>query len=248
MVDPLGWLARQSPNRFEHVLSDTRIYDYYRRLRFLTLQKEQVTIHACGRSSQLDIPPQVPAYNNIKKGTHEPVLTRMICQQLNEESVFFDIGSNVGYFVRVAQMAGVPSDQIIAFESDPLFYSLLEENFARDDVCCKNRFVSDGSTGTVALDQQPVYPTHMKIDVEGAELEVLQGATSILRKEKPMIFLEYHPEKISEFGGSFDQIQSILLENGYDLKMQDHREESDSSWLDSFERQPSQSSFLIWAR
>ena len=57
-------------------------------------------------------------------------------------------------------------------------------------------------------------PNFIKIDVEGAEYEVLQGAKDTLKKYKAIIMLEKHPTLISK-NISFDIIDNFLNEVGY---------------------------------
>ncbi len=53
-------------------------------------------------------------------------------------------------------------------------------------------------------------PQFLKIDVEGAELEVLRGATSILRRDRPVILCE-----IGE--ACADAVSALLRDAGYEL-------------------------------
>lgn len=66
------------------------------------------------------------------------------------------------------------------------------------------------------LKRDGIMPPHlMKVDVEGAELQVLQGARELLAKHKPAIFIEVH--HIQQMFG----VQPLLLELGYKLEMLD---------------------------
>jgi FkbM family methyltransferase len=61
-------------------------------------------------------------------------------------------------------------------------------------------------------------PTHLKIDVEGAEWSVLQGAAAtLLRADAPMIFLELHNEILRERGDDPCRILDHLQERGFRL-------------------------------
>ncbi len=56
----------------------------------------------------------------------------------------------------------------------------------------------------------------MKIDVEGAELMVLQGARATLKRFHPMIVIEERPALLISFGATSDDLHSLLKELGYD--------------------------------
>jgi FkbM family methyltransferase len=60
-------------------------------------------------------------------------------------------------------------------------------------------------------------PDIIKIDVEGAEWFVLNGARKILKKYKPKIFLSLHPVELTLLGKSVDSVINIINEVGYDV-------------------------------
>ena len=65
-------------------------------------------------------------------------------------------------------------------------------------------------------------PTVVKIDVEGAELNVIRGAKKVLSDtECEIIYCEFHPEKIKSFGGTYDEIQDELNDLGFNLTVLD---------------------------
>lgn len=96
-----------------------------------------------------------------------------------------------------------------ADENEDLFVSV--ESIALDDLM--------RSEGDV--------PDVIKIDVEGAEMNVLRGMTQILRDHRPILFLEVHPGYLPNFDTSISEILSLLAECGYevfeieDLRIQD---------------------------
>ncbi len=65
------------------------------------------------------------------------------------------------------------------------------------------------------------FPNIIKIDVEGAELDVLQGAKLILSTSKPQIVIETHPPPL---GPPISEIVDYLTEMGYECKIFTHRD------------------------
>jgi len=61
------------------------------------------------------------------------------------------------------------------------------------------------------------HPTHVKIDVEGFEEEVLEGGRKTLsRIDGPLLFIELHNQIVSERGGNPKEVLALLGELGYD--------------------------------
>jgi FkbM family methyltransferase len=63
-----------------------------------------------------------------------------------------------------------------------------------------------------------VKPRVIKIDVEGAEYNVLKGACEIIRKYKPIIFLSTHPKQLGLFGTSVDELKDIINNLSYAIQ------------------------------
>lgn len=63
-------------------------------------------------------------------------------------------------------------------------------------------------------------PNVVKIDVEGAELDVVEGATDTFSEpECRTIYCEVHPERIESFGGSYDTLKDRLTDLGFHLEI-----------------------------
>lgn len=60
-------------------------------------------------------------------------------------------------------------------------------------------------------------PDIVKIDVEGAELRVLRGMKNVL-KEVECLYLEVHPSRIAEYGGSTNEVESCITAAGLDYE------------------------------
>lgn len=58
-------------------------------------------------------------------------------------------------------------------------------------------------------------PDVIKIDVEGAEWYVLNGAREIINKSKPKIFLSLHPVELSLLGKNTESVLKLIKELGY---------------------------------
>lgn len=57
----------------------------------------------------------------------------------------------------------------------------------------------------------------IKIDAEGAEYQVLQGAEKTIQKHRPVIHLALHPDALQNFGSSMSEILKFIVTNHYDL-------------------------------
>jgi len=61
-------------------------------------------------------------------------------------------------------------------------------------------------------------PDLVKVDVEGYELAVLRGARATLGRYRPPLFLELHPQRLRELGGSVEEVVDLLAGLGYGFR------------------------------
>jgi len=79
-------------------------------------------------------------------------------------------------------------------------------------------------------------PNLIKIDVEGAELEVLQGASGVLRSFHPLIFLEAHSAMLEK------SCVQMLLDLDYEIVRLGSKPDNDEQTRHLFAR-PGRKSF-----
>ena len=74
---------------------------------------------------------------------------------------------------------------------------------------------------SITLDQyvktNSLSPTFLKIDVEGAEMNVLAGMTTLL-KSNLQLLIEIHPKNLLDFDSSYQAVIALLIENGYTIE------------------------------
>jgi FkbM family methyltransferase len=64
-------------------------------------------------------------------------------------------------------------------------------------------------------------PAFVKVDVEGFEYQVLQGARHVLSR-RPKLAIEIHGDKLAKYGASFEQILDVIGLDRYKLWIQWH--------------------------
>ncbi len=158
------------------------------------------------------------------KDIPEVGLVEELENRLNSESVFYDIGSHFGFHSMVAKAVGVPENLIHTFESDGFIYSILEKNTNNTNINTVNRRVGNRNN-SLKIDDYTRYnddPTIVKIDVEGAEQNVLSAMTETLSRSKPLLYVEVHPNLITEFGYSVNSLIDFLYNFDYELSVVNH--------------------------
>ena len=88
----------------------------------------------------------------------------------------------------------------------PVYSSKIKNNIENENI--KSIKIDD------LVEKYGLSPSFIKIDVEGAEYEVLQGAKNTLKKFKALIMIEKHPTLIPE-NISTNTIDNFLDEAGY---------------------------------
>jgi len=112
-------------------------------------------------------------------------------------------------------MAGEASDVEFFVSRSSWYSSVHAGNVARFETPQQTR------ADAVSLDryclERGVFPTVVKIDVEGAELAVLQGAPRLLRQSRPDLLVEVASEEANK-----RQVWEILVREGYRCFHVDH--------------------------
>lgn len=71
------------------------------------------------------------------------------------------------------------------------------------------------TVSTLEVELATVTPSVLKIDVEGAELEVFEGGRAVLRDARPVVIFEHVGEAAALYGAAPDGIWDLLSELGY---------------------------------
>ena len=113
-------------------------------------------------------------------------------------------------------VGGTNENEVAFFESSGTngMNSITEPRKRRD--LYNKVFRKQISLDSFSEDQQLV-PDIIKIDVEGAEGNVLRGSTNILSLHRPVIFLSLHPRHLEVLGESAADIVRFLATHNYEL-------------------------------
>jgi len=105
--------------------------------------------------------------------------------------------------------------------TDILFYETGDISATSSIVNNKNRKFDETQKEQVSIDyycdKNNLQPDLIKIDVEGAEINVLRGARETIAEFKPMIFLSVHPNQIRALGGSDAALLKEIHRSGYEI-------------------------------
>jgi FkbM family methyltransferase len=165
------------------------------------------------------------------------IFLRSIADSANFDFAFADVGANIGEMV-IPMAAHARVKHVIAFEPHPICAEVCRRNLElnglpRGEV--REVVVGDGSmqpyvidehssplsgiqpdavhtepTQTRRLDEQLTTsdPLILLIDVEGAELQVMEGARNLISAARPLIIFEYHAQTAKRF--SLDAVRALL--------------------------------------
>jgi hypothetical protein len=126
----------------------------------------------------------------------------------------FDVGGAGGYdALLLSKLSG--GGKVVSFECDPQLVEELGETFRRNPypIEAVAAFVSnrngDGHLSLDAAAERFFVPDFLKIDIEGAEDQALEGAVSIIEARRPSMIVEVHGKEKE------DRCLSILQGHGY---------------------------------
>ncbi len=77
------------------------------------------------------------------------------------------------------------------------------------------------------VEQNHLYVNCIKIDVEGAELNLLRGAQKTLERCRPILRLGLHPQVIVSNKQSLADVWNLLTDHGYVFEFEDERVDED---------------------
>jgi precorrin-6B methylase 2 len=137
-------------------------------------------------------------------GVYEPEIAGRVASYVSRTSCCYDIGAAIGYYtLAFAQLA--PEGSVYAFEMDKSLCEQLSVTLQRNvglrpNVHIINGLVArygDEKRGLVNIDElvfgrQIEPPSLIKMDVEGAEADVLAGSSEVLRQFHPGLVVETH--------------------------------------------------------
>jgi len=198
-------------------------------------RKQRTVTHSiCGVSAEFDVRSRGDAVFLEHILNSEETVLADILDRTTESDVFFDIGSHHGLY---SCLVGKRARQVVAFEPREGRFSRLERNLEKNSIPGKcvqaavgeedghrNWEVADGEYDVCSIDTlissgRTPAPTVIKIDVEGAELNVLRGMRRTLESDPPgAVYIELHPESAVDAGLSeADQtvLRRYLSQRGY---------------------------------
>jgi FkbM family methyltransferase len=174
-------------------------------------------------------------------GTYEPWVQDVILQHLTKGGVAWDVGAFIGYHTLLMARVVGAAGRVVALEPDPRNRQRLQHHLKLNEVsgvvvvpfaagaeagprhlerverhAAWSHFSSSGEIEceVVRLDDLAKTlppPTFVKVDVEGAEAEVIEGAQTLIRRIRPTWVVEIHGD-----GGESGLFR--LREAGYRLR------------------------------
>jgi len=168
----------------------------------------------------------------IARMFYEPVELPIFKNMIKDKMVFFDVGSNIGYYCCIAAYSGVKKVFGFEFARDYAIFSQ-EKVIKKNNISGQIYNVGIGEKNSSEVYSDPMntshgkmksldqfaeelgcYPDAIKMDIEGFELDALRGASKVLANG-PDLDISIHMEFLKERGQSADQVLDLLQSYGY---------------------------------
>lgn len=168
---------------------------------------------------------------------YEPNEYKQFIEIAKGKKIFFDIGAHIGWYCLVANGIGI--ERSYAFEIIDAFAEVAEKNFRLNnikgdvfrvalgvpgEVVNFSQSIYHGSGIAVSLDrfcaERGIYPDIVKMDIEGAELDVLRAMKNVLSM-RPALDISIHPTYLNERGQKAEEVLALLKGYGYEIVWSD---------------------------
>jgi len=106
---------------------------------------------------------------------------------------------NISYLSKTLKLNGVGNVIIVPYavhDSTKLMYFLEDKNFALGRLDNRGKLPCVAVSCDDFVSAYKIVPSLLKIDVEGSEMAVLNGAKNLLSKHRPIVLLSTHNEKL----------------------------------------------------
>lgn len=179
-----------------------------------------------------------------------PFLSRLIEDLLDfkGEICYLDIGGGFGLDILVVNSFLKEKGSYFTFEPDKFSQIYLRKNVAGIPIKIVEKFVGDKSgKDSITIDDfcriENIKPTHIKIDIEGAEIYALKGMLDTIKSCKPRLYIEFHEifirNRLKLDRSAIQEFFRTLSEFGYEIEFNSHHyplfsgssEVYDYSWL-----------------
>lgn len=216
--------------------------DYHVRLFYTRFQeiRQGTTVFTVNNTSVEVSKRTIPDRDYLKP---ERAVLEDLLGEMQPDDIFWDIGADKGLYTCPIGKH-ISEGSLIAFEPHPIRRGELKRNLKRNNITAELRTealsdtVSEAEFGgriepggeggeftaklmkgdKIITENSVKSPNIIKIDVEGAELDVLGGLDETLRQDDcRLIYIELH-NRISDFGGTWEELKNHLCERNFTIE------------------------------
>ena len=188
------------------------------------------------RGVRLEVGPSSPRWLS---GRIEAAVQREYAALVGPGAVVYDVGANIGFYTLLAARLAGPPGRVVAYEPNPVNAAVLRRNARSAPAVLVREAAVAAGTGprglqtsaslTSRLTDDPgalrvacttidaevaagvPAPNVVKIDVEGAETDVLAGMQATLAQHRPVLLIELH--------GRNAEVAAALAAAGYEHRV-----------------------------
>lgn len=171
-------------------------------------------------------------FDDISIGIFEPLETMLVKNQIKKGFVVVDVGGAMGYYTLLFSKLVGKNGKVFAFESQLERFKILSENIKINNyqnIVKEHKAVSDNS-GLIshlgekleAISLDDYFQNHkidfIKVDVDGFENKVIDGAISVLENNKDVkLMMEYYPPGLQFYGANPSSFVIKLESMGFEI-------------------------------